>query len=180
VRNNLERYSHIYNLLLHARNVYRSWRFSEPKILRFDDGTQLELRPSYLADKIVGAQPDRWEFQLVLQELERIHFTAKKNGTHVLIVFQPAREEIYMALGDESVPDPSSPLRAALEKLSIDYLDLGPAFRRRALAGGRLFFESDGHPNRRGYKLIAYEVLAHLKNNASTYGLKGTTATIPE
>jgi hypothetical protein len=79
-----------------------------------------------------------------------------------------------MPLLGEAAPDPGRHLRAALDGLDIDYLDLGPPFRQRAAAGERFFFEADNHPNRRGYKLIAQEVLAYLKREAITYGLDGS------
>jgi hypothetical protein len=50
-------------------------------------------------------------------------------------------------------------------------LDLLPGFRRRAAKGEALFFQSDGHPNGRGYALIADLVLSHLKNKAEKYDL---------
>ena len=76
-----------------------------------------------------------------------------------------------MPLLGEATPDPGKSLRAALDSLGMDYLDLAPPFRQRAWAGERLFFEADGHPNQQGYRLIAHEVLAHLKQKATAYGL---------
>jgi hypothetical protein len=73
----------------------------------------------------------------------------------------------------EPAPDLGGPLRAALTDLSIPHLDLTQDFRRRAAKGEVLFFEADGHPNVRGYALIAERVLSHLKDNARRYGLKG-------
>jgi hypothetical protein len=58
-----------------------------------------------------------------------------------------------------------------LGKLGIPYIDLLPGFRRRAAQGEVLFFETDGHPNARGYALIAELVLDHLRNNAKTFNL---------
>ena len=64
------------------------------------------------------------------------------------------------------------PLRVKLGELGIRYIDLLPDFRTRAAKGEVLFFEVDGHPNARGYALIAELVLAHLKENAKKYGLQ--------
>jgi hypothetical protein len=62
-------------------------------------------------------------------------------------------------------------LRAALDRLGIDYLDLAPGFRARAAAGERLFFEVDGHPNQAGYALTAELLQAHITEHAARYGL---------
>jgi hypothetical protein len=167
----LRRYSLLHNLLGHSRNAFLSWRASEPKLVRLADGTQLQLRPNQFMSQTVGAQPDRPEFHLVLQSLTRIYAVAKENGTHPLIVFQPSKEEIYLPLLGEAAPDPGSHLRVALAKLGMAYLDTTTAFRQRAAAGESLFFEVDGHPNARGYGVIAGAVLAHLQENSKRYGL---------
>jgi lysophospholipase L1-like esterase len=66
----------------------------------------------------------------------------------------------------------------ALEQLGVPYLNLVQGFRSRAESGEVLFFEADGHPNRRGYALIADLVLAHLKSHAKQqYGLRGLAPT---
>jgi hypothetical protein len=60
----------------------------------------------------------------------------------------------------------------ALEQLGVPYLNLVQGFRSRAESGEVLFFEADGHPNRRGHALTAEIVLAYLNKNAERYGLK--------
>ncbi len=165
----LRRHSYLYSLVW---DLYRKWRSSSPQVISFADGTQLYLIPSELVAVTTLAQPHRQEFQLVLQTLTRMQAIAQENGTHLLVIFQPSKEEVYMPLLDEATPDPSSSLRTALEELGIAYLDLAPVFRQRAAAGERLFFETDGHPNAAGYALIAEVVLSHLKDNTKRYGLK--------
>jgi hypothetical protein len=117
------------------------------------------------------AQPDRREFRLTLGALRRIHSIARDNGTHLVVIFQPSKEEVYLPLLGDPVVDPTAPLGEALAESGIPYLDLSPVFRQRAAAGEKLFFEADGHPNERGYALIADSVFSHLKANAGTYGL---------
>jgi len=81
---------------------------------------------------------------------------------------------VYLPLRGETTfdADPGRPLRVKLGELGIPYIDLLPDFRSRAAKGEVLFFEVDGHPNARGYALIAELVLAHLKDNAKKYGLE--------
>ena len=76
----LTKHSYLYNLLRYARDVYRNWQSSDLRILRFADGSQLQLRPGYLATRTLGAQPDHPEFQLVLQALACLQAVAKANG----------------------------------------------------------------------------------------------------
>jgi hypothetical protein len=164
--------SRLYNLLLYVRENARKSIRAEVKIFRSADGARLELSVGDFAAKTAGARPDRREFQLALQALQRIHSLAQDNGAHVLVILQPSKEEVYVPLLGEPAPGPGAPLRAALAELGIPYLDLMQDFQRRAAAGEKLFFESDDHPNARGYALIAELVLSHLKENAARYGLK--------
>ena len=167
------RYSYLYNL---GQEAYKTWRWGGPEILPFADGSQLQLVPSQLAEATARAQPDQPGFGLILKALTQLHALATANDTHVLVIFQPGKEEVYMPLLGKPAADPGAALRLALDQQGIDTLDLTAAFRQHAQAGERLFFEADGHPNRSGYKLIAQEVLAHLKQHATTYGLPDLTA----
>jgi lysophospholipase L1-like esterase len=87
------------------------------------------------------------------------------------VIFQPGKEQIYLPLLGETVPDLNTALQAALAAQGIATLDLFPAFRQRAEAGEQLFFEMDGHPNQQGYRLIARELMTHLTTHATAYGL---------
>lgn len=165
------RSSYLYTLLLHARGVVQKWRPAEAKVFKFPDGARMELFPGDFAKNTVGAERHRREFQLALQALQRIQSIATANGTHVLVIFQPSKEEVYLPLLGDPSSDPAGPLQEELKKLGIACLDLMPAFRERAEAGEKLFFEADGHPNVRGYALIAERVFSHLKDNAKKYGL---------
>ena len=107
----------------------------------------------------------------MVDTLQRIQSLAKENDANVLVILQRSKEEVYLPLLGESVPDAASPLRAELEKRGIAYLDLLQEFRRRAAEGEVLFFETDGHPNARGYALIAELVISHLKQHAKEFGL---------
>jgi len=164
--------SHLHKLLRYVRDAVRRGLLSEVKIFQSADGSRLELLPKDFADKTAHAQPDRREFHLALNALRRIHSMAAENGTRTLVLLQPSKEEVYLPLLGEAVPDPAEPLRGELDNSGIDYLDLTPSFRERARAGEKLFHETDGHPNARGYALMAEIVLSHLKANAGRYGLK--------
>jgi hypothetical protein len=165
--------SYLYSLVHHAREVSLMWRLGEPNVFKLTDGSQLQLLPSFLASRAVDAQPERHEFQLVLQNCKHLQALSQEDGAQLLVVFLPSKEEVYLPLLGKTVPDLSGPLRLALERLGIPALDLTPAFRRHAAAGQRLFFEVDSHPNQQGYELIAQEILTHLKENAPKYRLYG-------
>jgi len=165
------RKSYLCNLLLYVRGDFTGWLPSGKKIFKAPDGSRLELTPSQLANNTRSAKPGQRVFELVLNALERIHSLAKENGATTLVVLQRSKEEVYLPLLGESLPDTAAPLRAALAERGIAYLDLLEEFRRRAAKGEALFFETDGHPNARGYALIAELVISHLKRRAREYNL---------
>jgi lysophospholipase L1-like esterase len=167
--------SHLYNFLHYARRYLKGWRLSRPpeSTIQTPDGTRLELALADFIDKTGEARPGQRLFDVTVEALQRLHSIAKANGTNVLVILQPSKEEVYLPPSGEPDADPGSPLRVKLGELGIPYLDLLPDFRSRAAKGEVLFFETDGHPNVRGYALIAELVIAHLEDNAKRYGLSG-------
>jgi lysophospholipase L1-like esterase len=168
----LARESYLFNLLHEGRRNEKGSQLFEPAILQLADGSQLQLMPNDFASKTTGAQPDRREFRLVLDALQQIQAIATRHGTHTLVIFQPSKEEVYLPSLGGAPPDPSGPLREALTRVGIEYVDVIPVFRQHAAAGERLFFEVDGHPNAAGYALIAATVLSYLKDHGERYALE--------
>ena len=170
--------SRLYNFLQHVRKSLRTYlRGYSPSQLKFfqaPDGTQLQLDIEDFTNKVRIGQPGHRAFAISVEALQRLDSIARANGTSILIVLQPSKEEVYLPLVGETTfdADPGRPLRVKLKELGIPYIDLLPDFRARAAKGDALFFEVDGHPNARGYALIAELVVAHLKDNANKYGLQ--------
>jgi lysophospholipase L1-like esterase len=158
----LSRYSYLYNLVREIMNTYHGRHSSDRRLFSLRNGHRLVLFPTRLAEAVTMGQPGHEEFQQVFRPIDRMSSIARENGTHMLVIFQPSKEEIYLPLLGEPPSDPGGPLRLALQKEGIDCLDLTPAYKCRAMAGEQLFFEADGHPNRTGYRVIAEEVLAYL------------------
>jgi hypothetical protein len=135
------------------------------------DGVWLDLFPDQLEAARTKAQPDQHAFHLVLQALQRLQALAQAHGAHVLVVFQPSKEETYLPLLGNPVPDLQQALQEALAQHGIAMLDLTPIFRHQAAIGARLFFSVDGYPTARGHLLIARSVLRHLTGQAPTDSL---------
>ena len=159
----LKQYSLLFNLAEYARKLYRGRNSAEPKTLSLGDGAQMHLWPSHFASRVTGATSDQPAFQLVLQALTRLQALTAKQGARLIVVIQPSKEHVYTPLLGETVPDPNMHLIEALTQLGIDYLDLTPVFQEKAKAGEVLFFQIDTHPNRKGYALIAQEILNRIK-----------------
>jgi lysophospholipase L1-like esterase len=159
--------SYVYNTLLEARNRARSYVRSDHRILRLHDGSRLVLDVGQFKSQIPATLPDHGDFRLVLGTLQEFSSTAQSHNTKVLVIIQPSKEEVYLPISGQAIPDLSFHLREELKNAGIEYLDLTVPFRRRAARGEKLFFETDPHPNAAGYALIADSVLAYLKQNAA-------------
>jgi hypothetical protein len=141
-------------------------------------GGRIRLLPGDYRSKAALGETRHHAFDLALDAFTQLDAVARRNGAQVLFVLQPGKEEVYLPLVESNVPDITRALRGAFDERGIEYLDLTPAFRQRAAAGARLFFEEDGHPNPEGYALIASNVLSHVRENARRYGLQ--TAPVAE
>jgi hypothetical protein len=161
--------SHLFQLVDGVRS--RGQGAEIPTTVRLADGGSVQLLPRDFAVKAAAAEPERREFQLALEAFRELHALAAENDAHMLIVLQPGKEEVYLPLLNQTSVDPTRALRVALEKLGIEYLDLGPAFRQSAAAGEQLFFSVDRHPNAAGYALIGQLVRDHIRQNSTRYGL---------
>jgi SGNH hydrolase-like domain, acetyltransferase AlgX len=169
--------SHLYNLLRYAPKRLERQAFVERRTFQAPDGARVELSLESSTSATEARSSGYRPFDIAVEALQRLHSIAKADGTNVIVVLQPSKEEVYLPLLGEPAPDQGRSLRVRLRELGIPYLDLLPGFRRRAKKGEVLFFEVDGHPNRRGYALTAELVLTHLKNNAKRYDLTDSVRT---
>jgi lysophospholipase L1-like esterase len=167
------RSSRVFNLLRALYSDLGGGLSTPPVFYHFKDGGRVRLSPGDFRRKQEIAARNSRAFGLALNAFENMHSVAERNGTHVLMVLQPSKEEVYLPLLEDDVPDLTRALRDTFDDRGIDYLDLTPAFRKRAAAGERLFFENDGHPNASGYALTAQLVLSHLMEHGREYGFEG-------
>jgi hypothetical protein len=126
------RRSYLCNLLLYIRGNSTGWLSAGKKVFKAPDGSELDLLPSQLANNTKSAKPGQRVFQIVVDALYRIHSLARQNGATALIILQPSKEEVYLPLLGEVPPDAAAPLRKALAKRGIPYLDLLDDFRSHA------------------------------------------------
>jgi hypothetical protein len=163
--------SYVYTALKHVRAAYHPGPALQGKTVQLADGGRVQLVPRVLTRQASVWAPGYPAFALVLQTLEHLCTLATQQQTHCLVLLFPAKEEVYLPVMGEAVANLVAPLRPELEKRGLAYLDLGPYFQQRAAVGETLFWEVDGHPNARGYAVIAEVLAAHLQKHAARYGL---------
>ncbi len=169
----LVRKSYLYNLSVATVQAYRVRNSGEPKVVHMKDGSSMRLMPTEYLQRTEGSQPGHRAFALVMTSLRQLNEEVRRSGGRLLVVIQPGKEQVYLPVMGQGIRDPAEPLEDQLRRNGIECLDLTPVFLRRATAGETLFFESDGHPNARGYRLIADIVGRHVSAHSDEYGLPG-------
>jgi hypothetical protein len=139
--------------------------------ITFGDGQRLQLAPAVYHRNAQMADPENPVFRLVMTTIEEAQRLSRRQGSHFLILLMPTKEEVYLPLIGKPAPPLIENFRSALEAQHIPYIDLTLYFQARARGAGPLFFEIDGHPNPRGYQLIADIVLDYLNEHGAAYGL---------
>lgn len=130
-------------------------------------GGRLVLLPHTMRQLRQRASPGRREFDEALRALKELDRIVRTADSRMLVVLLPSKEYVYLLVRGALVDDPLKHLYTALDELHLSYLDVTPRFRERAAAGELLFFEVDGHPNDKGYALIAETVVDHLRTSSA-------------
>ena len=156
------------------------WAVANPNAEAFDGAVAYEMKggrmvlfPESLRRLKERASPGRAEFDETFRALKELDDRVRSDHGRLVVVLLPSKEYVYLPLHGAMAEDPMKAVYRALDELQLSYLDLTPRFRERAAAGERLFFEVDGHPNARGYALIADAVVEYLRHGAS--GTRGRT-----
>jgi lysophospholipase L1-like esterase len=148
-----------------ARDVRRN--LASPfagETMAVDDGSRLRLAPTAYAQQALMAEPDHPAFELVMEAIAEAREQALAQGSRFVVLLMPTKEEVYLHLLGRSYPPLVDAFAAALAERGIDHLDLSLALRDAAGDGAPLYFEVDGHPNERGYAVIADAVIALLRD----------------
>jgi hypothetical protein len=138
--------------------------------LALAEGT-VRIIPERYAETEPSAQPGHPAFRLVIAALARLQEQIVRQGSEMLVLLFPTKEEVHLPVLGEPAPALLAPFAAELDRQGIAYLDLTLPFRQEVERGRLLFLEVDLHPNAAGYRLIAEVLVDHLRRHASDYGL---------
>ncbi len=175
----LARHSYLVTYVKETLKTVRLGGGFRGKTLDFPDGGRICFAPNILARATRSARSGHPDFHLVLEAVEDTRGLTEEQGTHLLVLLFPSKEEVYLPILGDSAPEPIKPFAEALQEKGIEILDLTSPLRERARAGQRLFHEVDGHPNAEGYQVIAEAVFQHLKQNAGRYRLSDPQTDLP-
>lgn len=73
----------------------------------------------------------------------------------MICVIFPSKSRVYLSTNGEDFRGPSDPLIASLRTRGYEVLDLTDVLREHAARGEQVYFETDGHPNALGNRIIA-------------------------
>ncbi|MFH1681726.1 MAG: hypothetical protein ABIH26_13925 [Candidatus Eisenbacteria bacterium] len=163
--------SRLLTLLSEFRKSFRDGRLLRGKTIELPSGERIQMVPRSLHNAAARADSSREEHRIVMETFKEIHRIAESRGTRDLVIVFPSKEEVYLPLLGEEAPELGALLVPELTEAGIPSLDLGPVFRERAANGPALFHKVDGHPNARGYALVAETVQSYLAERKEEYGL---------
>ncbi len=146
-------------------------RLLEGETIELESGDRVQIVPQFLLNTLEKVSRGDPGFSLTVESIFKIHERARSLDMSCLVVLFPSKEEIYGQFVERDFPLLSHSIIEELEQRGIDYFDLAPVFRERALDGRALYHEVDGHPNILGYQLIAETIAEHLNQNALNYGI---------
>jgi len=158
----LRKRSYVLSLLKFGRDAFRRDSSEQAEVVLTASGSELYLFEEDFRAKTLLSEPDNDTFDLVVDELRAMRDAALSDGTRLILLLQPAKEEVYAPDGNDALPDATAALRTVLDELGIEYIDAVPSFRRMADDGLALFFSIDGHPNAEGYAVLADLVAEYL------------------
>jgi acetyltransferase AlgX (SGNH hydrolase-like protein) len=156
--------------------VKESWRNREARFtsrtVTWGDGSKLRLAGDLYRKDAGHAHSGDPQFEGALAALERARTLAAGQGTKVVVLLFPTKEEVYLPLLNKPVPRPLAPFAQELARRGITYIDFRGPFTTQAKAGRSVYLEVDPHPNQAGYALIASTVSEYLERHATALGLK--------
>lgn len=159
----LRKHSYVLALLKFSRNALSGGKATTRTELSLSEDATMLLHGEDYRVKTMLSTTNEATFELVVDELRQIRDVALADGTRLVVLLQPAKEEVYKESESAMLPDATAGLRDRLEQLEIEYIDAAPTFRVLAEKGKVLYFETDGHPNAAGYAIFAALVARYLE-----------------
>lgn len=145
--------------------VIRAMTYSplnEPPVFRVDSLSSNLLGEALCRRRYPPAQARAIDTTLVY--LSRIRTLCRENGAQLVIAAIPFIEQVYVCepVGENySVDYPQAHLRTYAADHSVPFLDLLPPLRNRALReGSELYWNTEGHLNNEGHRLVGQALAA--------------------
>ena len=163
--------SYVLALIKLGRDALSGKRTATPTELTTATGSKMLLHGDDYTLKTLLSEPGSETFELVISELLQIRDAARDDGSRLVVLLQPAKEEVYREAENAPLPDATAALRRRLQQLEIEYIDAAPALQELAQDSAPLYFPTDGHPNADGYAVFAKLVADYLETTGEMQGI---------
>lgn len=140
------------------------------KTIALENGSRLRLAPTAYAYAARIANAENPTFERALELITTAREVTLASGSRFVVLLVPTKEEVYLKLDNQAYPPLVDAFAAALDARGVPHIDLTTAFLAADAAYEPLFFEVDGHPNERGYEVIAETVVALIEELGKDLG----------
>lgn len=149
-------------LRIALKNLRDNSRF-KARTIELRDGKRVRLVPRLDDLNTPRMTESNLVFSSMLRSIDSARELARGIDARMICVIFPSKSRVYLSTNGEDFRGPSDPLIASLRTRGYEVLDLTDVLREHAARGEQVYFETDGHPNALGNRIIADRVYAYLQ-----------------
>ncbi|MFO1377650.1 MAG: hypothetical protein U1F14_11670 [Steroidobacteraceae bacterium] len=149
-------------LRIALKNLRDNSRF-KAQTIELRDGKRVRLVPRLDDINTPRMTESNPAFTSMLRSIDRARELARGIDARMICVIFPSKSRVYLSTNGEDFRGPADPLITSLRARGYEVLDLTDVLREHAARGEQVYFETDGHPNELGNRIIADRVYEYLQ-----------------
>ncbi len=137
----------------------------KPETIELANGRRVQVVPRMDDRNTAKMTDDNPSFQSMVKAIAKARELAASIDARMICVIFPTKSRIYLSRDGDYFEGPSAPLIERLQRDGYEVLDLTVALRAHAARGEQVYFETDGHPNELGNRIIAERVRDQIRSS---------------
>lgn len=130
----------------------------KPETIHLANGGRVQVVPRMDDGNTWKMKDDNPSFTSMMNAIAKARELAASIGARMICVVFPSKSRVYLSRDGQDFKGPSAPLIERLSRDGYEVLDLTEVLRAHAARGEQVYFETDGHPNELGNRIIAERV----------------------